>query len=149
MDTLKFSFNRDAKYQTGDVFSPQDLAKLLTQPDVQVQTGSSFQTLYPDVFQKYRLPPVKSDKIVQAWNTNPMQFWQTQVNFAVWCATTGSGVSAKDHLAVGNPLMKALFNFHIYYQIRRILTEIQTPLPQDQAWTLLDNPYDRRAYECI
>ena len=35
----------------------------------------------------------------------------------------------------------------MYYQVRRILDELQAPLPQDQAWALFQNPYDRRAYE--
>ena len=35
----------------------------------------------------------------------------------------------------------------MYYQVRRILDELQAPLPQDQAWDPFHNPYDRRAYE--
>ena len=31
--------------------------------------------------------------------------------------------------------------------MRRILDELQVPLPQDQAWDPFQNPYDRRAYE--
>ena len=45
--------------------------------------------------------------------------------------------------------MRSLYTFHVYYQIRRILDEIQAPLPQDQPWSAFDNPYDRRAYERI
>lgn len=78
-----------------------------------------------------------------------MQFWQNQVNFAVWCATSGCGVSAQDHLSASDPLMRSLYSFHVYYQTRRVLDEIQAPLPQDQAWAAFDNPYDRRAYERI
>lgn len=54
------------------------------------------------------------------------------------------GVLAKDHLITKDPL---LYRFHIYYQMRHILGEIQTPLPQDQAWDAINNPYDRRIYE--
>ena len=116
---------------------------------IQVRSSDGFQTQYPDVFRKYRPPNVNSDKIVQAWNSTPMQFWQNQVNFAIWCATAGCGVSAQDHLSASDKLIRSLYLFHTYYQTRRILDEIQAPLPQDQVWDALNNPYDRRAFERI
>ena len=78
-----------------------------------------------------------------------MQFWQNQLNFAVWCSTAGCGVPLEDHLTANDPLMKSLFRFHAYYQIRRILDEIKAPLPQDRAWDATDNTCDLRAYERI
>jgi hypothetical protein len=159
MNMQAFSFNRDASYQAGAVYPAQVKTGQLIQPSIQVVLDNgtavsegAFEAKYPDVFQKYRLPYVESDKLVQAWNSNPMQFWQNQLNFAVWCAMSGTGVSAEDHLAVGtmlDPLMRAIYSFHVYYQVRRVLAELQTPLPQDQAWSAFDNPYDRRAYERI
>ena len=101
------------------------------------------------MFEKYLLPHVSSDKIVRAWSSNQMQFSQNQINFAAWCATTGCGVLVQDHLAAPDPLMQSLYYFHVYYQMRRILDEMQTPLPQDLAWDAFDNPYDRRVYEQI
>ena len=149
MDTQAFVFNSDAKYQTGGVFSPHLKDTQLTQPNIQVGTAGAFQTQFPNVFQKYRLPNISSDQLVQAWNSHPMQFWQNQMNFAVWCATTGCGISVNDHLGTTDPLMHSLYNFHVYYQVRWILDEIQAPLPQDQVWAAFNNPYDRRAYEQI
>ena len=58
-------------------------------------------------------------------------------------------MSAQDHLAAPDPLMQSLYYFHVYYQMRRILDELQAPLPQDRAWGAFDNPYDRRVYEQI
>ena len=52
-----------------------------------------------------------------------------------------------DHLDIDRPLARLVFRFHTYYQTRRILYELQAPLPQDQAWAPFQNPYDRRAYE--
>jgi len=141
-----FTFNTNAKYRMGGVYD--NIRVSLLTPTIQVSTVGSFQAEFPDVFVKYILPLVSSDQVVQAWNLNPMQFWQNQLNFAVWCATAGCGVSARDHLASEN-LTGALYTFHVYYQVRRILEEIQAPLPQDQAWNAFDNPYDRRAYERI
>jgi hypothetical protein len=152
MDIKSFSFNSGAKYRTGGVFPLlPNIVKQLIHPNIQVQVDQSgaFQTQFLDVFQKYKLPYVTSDLIVVAWNSHFMQFWQNQLNFAVWCATTGCGVSSQDHLSSADPLVSSLYRFHVYYQVRRILKEIQAPLPQDQAWNAFNNPYDRRAYEHI
>lgn len=111
--------------------------------------GSWFNALFPNIFENYLIKGIRSEKVIQSWNSNPMQFWQNQLHFAIWCATTGCGVSMNDHLNVKDPFARAIFRFHAYYQIRRILTEIQAPLPQDRAWSATNNPYDRRGYEKI
>ena len=72
--------------------------------------SGEFTTQFPDIFEKYRMPYLESGKLVQAWNSNPMQFWQSQVNLAVWCATIGCGVSFKDHLEAADPLTKSLIS---------------------------------------
>ena len=96
-----FSYNPNAKYQPSGVYKTKD-------PDIIKQTievkqlsdsGSSFKAKFPDVFDKNMLPYVESDALVRAWNYTPMRFWQNQLNFAVWCATTGCGVSYEDHLS--------------------------------------------------
>ena len=151
---MAFSFNSRAKYPTGatEVLSAAQAAitsDALIKLQIQVRSSDGFQTQYPDVFGKYRPPNVNSDKIVQAWKSTPMQFWQNQVNFAIWCATAGCGVSAQDHLSAPDKLIRSLYLFHTYYQIRKILDEIQAPLPQDQVWDAFNNPYNRRAFERI
>jgi hypothetical protein len=92
-----------------------------------------------------------TDATVQAWANTPMQFWQNQLNFAVWCATAGCGVSFSDHLngpeAHKNPLLQSVYIFHVYYTTRRILNEMSIALPQDGSSNPINNTYDRRAYE--
>ena len=78
-----------------------------------------------------------------------MQFWQNQLNFAIWCATTGCGVSKLDHLRNKDPMIRSVFRFHTYYQIRRILSEMECPLPTDQSWNPLNNGIDMSAFERI
>ena len=96
------------------------------------------------------LPSVESDAIVRAWNYTPMRFWQNQLNFAVWCATTGCGVSYKDHLSGDiSEFAKSMFIFHVYCQIRRILFELKAPLPTAQSWNAFDNSFDAKSYEQI
>ena len=143
-----FTFNSEVKYIAGGNYSRHDF-KDLTKQNILVNTkGDHFEALFPDIFEKYRLT-ITDVKCAHAWSTNPMQFWQTQLNFAVWCATTGCGVSFRYHISSTNNLMRAVYTFHVYYQIRRILTEIGAPLPQDNAWDACNNPYNRRSYERI
>ena len=78
-----------------------------------------------------------------------MQFWQNQLNFAVWCATTGCGVSVEDHLSAADGFLQSFYRFHAYYQIRRILKEVGVPLPYDESWDAVNNSYDREGYERI
>ena len=78
-----------------------------------------------------------------------MDWWQSQLNFAIWCSTTGCGVLVQDHLMATDCMIRSLYRFHMYFQERQILTEMSVPLPQDKAWDPTKNPYDRRAYERI
>ena len=148
---MAFRFNISAKYHPGVQGRTQSLQSPC-KARIQVRINShidSFEVQYPDVFEKYHLPHLSSDLLVNAWSTHSMQFWQNQLNFAVWCATTGCGVSAEDHLTNDDPMMLSVYRFHVYYQVRRILDEMQAPLVQDQAWHATNNPYNRRAYERI
>ena len=148
-----FQFNSDAQYQPGvqaDAKSAPQLieARVQIRASVPGEFDEWFEARYPDVFEKYRLR-VTSDKVVQAWSSSPMKFWQNKVNFAVWCATTGCGVSTEDHINSETPMARSVYRFHVYYQIRRILEEMQVPLPQDDTWDAFDTPYNQKAYERI
>ena len=134
MESTPSRVNSEAKYQPGPQKAAARDVGNLAEGRIQVQSDDPqkwFGVKYPDVFERYRLPSVSSDKLIQAWHSSPMQFWQNQLNFAVWCATAGCGVSLEDHLAAADDLLQSVYRFHVYYQIRRILVEIQAPLPQD------------------
>ena len=110
MNTEAFVFNSSAKYAAWGVFKEkQDLAK--PWHTILVHEDDSFQAYYPDVYEKYLLPLVRSAQVVKAWNINPFQFWQNQVNFAVWCSTSGCGVSIEDHLQANDPMIQSLYRF--------------------------------------
>ena len=155
MDSNPYAFNRDVSYPTCAGFPRNMTCEDLLEAHIQVVVPGKasgrgdFTADVEDIFSKYRLPHISSETVVGLWQTNPMGFWQNQVNFAVWCSTTGCGVSWRDHLDIDRPLARSVFRFHTYYQVCRILDELQVPLPQDQAWDPFQNPYDRRAYERI
>ena len=142
-----FRFNPDADYSKGPAY---DLKSSLSFHKLNVvinAEGETFDVAVPDPFNGYRLPTIRSDAIANLWFSNPRQFYQNQVNFAVWCATTACGVSYANHLNHPHPLTGAVFNFHVYFQIRRILVELGVPLPTDQAFDAYNNPYDKKALE--
>ena len=152
MNAKAFKFNSEAKYNPGlQKTAARDVGNL-RKVRVRVQADDPqkfFKAKYPDIFEHYIMPKSYSDKWLQAWRTTPMQFWQNQLNFAVWCATTGCGVSVEDHLTPDDGFLQSVYRFHVYYQIRRILEEIQASLPYDETWNAMENSYDRKGYEKI
>ena len=70
----------------------------------------------------------------------PMRLWEVQLNFAVHCATSGLGVST-EHLNAKQPLVKALYRFHAYYHVRRILKRMLTPLPGQEGFDKYNNAF--------
>ena len=137
----------------GGVNEPSNNFSLVGQ-DIQVRaTGGgskSFHVRFPNVWDKYKLPKVTEKEVYDNWLSSQMQFWQNQLqlNFAVWCATTGCGVS-KEHLRHKDLMTRSVFRFHTYYQIRRILSEMSCPLPTEDSWNLLNNDINMNAYERI
>ena len=93
-----------------------------------------------DPFDKYKLPHVNSDKIVNSWNSDPLKFYQNQFNFVTWCSTAGCGVS-DEHLTHSNPMIR------IYYQIRRLLKEASCPTSFQNLWNAFENNKDIAAYK--
>ena len=152
MNAKAFKFNSRAKHRPNRYKAPARDVGDLAEGRVQIQHDDPqkcFEAKYPDIFEHYRLPNITSDELVQAWRRTPMQFWQNQLNFAVWCATAGCGVSAEDHLSASNGFLKSSYRFHVYYQKRRILEELKAPLPYEETWDAVNNSYDRGAYERI
>ena len=88
-----------------------------------------------------------------------MGFWQQQLNFALWCATTGCGVSREKMLFPNSGLnlreqLRTFYQFHVYYTTRKILYEMggiqsKNALPDDEGFNEINNPYNVAAYNRI
>ena len=143
-----FKFNEDAEYRIGGVYNPSHEFSLVHQA-ITIKRGKSFDVRLPNIWQSYKLPLVKEAEIYDNWIANQMQFWQNQLNFAVWCATSGCGVSKLDHLKHKDPMIRSVFRFHAYYQIRRILAEMECPLPSDQSFNEMNNIFNKNAFKRI
>jgi len=163
----ELSFKSGAKYTVGQAFSSytsterEQLRQLLVSPDIFVSVSASFCMKYLDIYTSdsyvYVLPSTEGNiNVANQWHNSPLAFWQTQLNFATWCAATGCGVSVHDHLRGhydfapdSRNLSQLIFRFHVYYQTRKILRQISAPLPTDEAWNRYNNTYNHTAYQTV
>ena len=75
---------------------------------------------------------------------NPLSFYQNQFNMAVWCATTGCGISLNDHLNHPIPMVRSVYRFHLCYQIGIIFKQLQIPIPGETIFNEINNKINRR-----
>ena len=102
----------------------------------------TFPARFPNIFVDYPLGQMRvGDKLWTNWNKAPMRLWQTQLNFAVWCASSACGVSSEHLNYTKHPMIRSVYRFHIYYHVRRILKKLQVPLPHETGFNAADNPY--------
>ena len=102
----ELSFKSGEKYTVGQAFADsytsterEQLRQLLIGPDIFVSKSAAFSTKYLDIYAKYVLPATEGNiDVANRWHNAQMDFWQTQLNFATWYATTGCGVSVRDHI---------------------------------------------------
>jgi len=125
--------------------------KLITELDIVVGSGNmSFKSVQRNLFSGYELP-LKDYKKITAYvkETGRIKHYRTQVNFAFWCATSGCGISMpiiglrrpQDTLKLPK-MITDFFGFHVYYQTRRILSEMGSALPQDTGFNWENNTYN-------
>ena len=114
----EFKFNPNASYKSGASYSTKKIN--LVKQDIYVNRYKSFPVSFPDIFQNYQNPTIHTNTPWNTWLNSSFDWWQCQLNFAVWCATTGCGVSYIDHLKDTSTLTNTVYIFHVYYCIARI-----------------------------
>ena len=81
------------------------------------------------------------DKLWKNWHKALLKLWQTQLNYAVFCALSACGVSSAHLNYTKHPMIRSVYHFHVYYHVRRILKKLQVPQPQETSFNAADNPY--------
>ena len=142
-----FKFNPDANYgiptKWDKKINVEDFSKL----KIFVNETDSFQASNLNIFTNYVLS-FFNDESIQKWlGSCDMSFYQNQLNFAVWCASSGCGVSSKDHLNARDNLLASVFKFHFYYQTRKILEEMSCPIPGESIFKTMDNNINMIKYK--
>ena len=137
----------------------QSIADLFNkQVKIYVTPTDYFTTKFRQIFTKTQIKFTQA-KYARKWLAKPdMSFWPQQLNFALWCATTGCGVS-REMLFSNSSLqlsdqVRTFYQFHVYYTTRKILYEMggiqsKNALPDDPAFNQKDNPYDIASYKRI
>jgi hypothetical protein len=108
------AFSNKVEYRT-------EIEKAPTHLTIAVSESDPFKVLVDDIFQNYPLHFNKLKEGRNWWHGCDMKYWQNQLNFAVWCASAGCGVSWEDHLnrpSRSLALILGMFRFHVYFQTR-------------------------------
>ena len=78
----------------------------------QPAVSDSFQVKFPNVFTNYLLGAVRvEDQKFKDWDHYKFTIWQSQLNFAVFCASSACGVSV-EHLNAKEPMIRSIYCFH-------------------------------------
>ena len=148
MDRI-YKYNSDASYKpNGGTY-----LQLITAKDLYIQNitvaehdgshSDSFQVKFPNIFTNYLLGVVRvEDQKFKDWDH---YIWQSQLNFAVFCASSACGVSV-EHLNAKEPMIRSIYRFHVYYHIRRILKILEIPLPYENSFNQYNNPYNHEKF---
>ena len=104
--------------------------------------GLTFPARFPNIFVDYPLGQMRvGDKLRTNWNKALMRLRQTQVNYAVFCASSACEVSSAHLHYTKHPMIRSVYRFHVYYHVRRVLKRLQVPLPHETSFNAADNPY--------
>ena len=140
-----FRYNPKADYQPNggrylQILSCKDLYKQTIV--MSSRTHDTFPARFRNIFVDYPLGQMHvGDKLWMNWNKAPMRLWQTQLNFAVWCASSACGVSSAHLNYTKHPMIRLVYHFLVYYHVRRVLKKLQTPLPRETSFNVADHPY--------
>ena len=137
-----FRYNSKANYQPNGGRYLQILSgKNLYKQTIVVSSKDTFPARFPNIFVDYPLGQMHAgDKLWTHWNKAPLKLWQTQLNFAVFCASSACGVSSTHLSYTKHPMIRSVYRFHLYYHVRRILKKLQVPLPHKTSFNAADNP---------
>ena len=150
MDRI-YRYNSDASYKpNGSTYLQQIGPKDLYIQNITVSEhdkhSESFQIKFPNLFTNYLLGAVRvEDQKFKDWDHYKFTIWQSQLNFAVFCASSDCGVSV-EHLKAKEPMIRSIYRFHVYYHIRRILKILEIPLPYENSFNQFNNPYNHEKY---
>ena len=134
--------------------NPGGFGELFNQKiNIFVSPTEYFVTKFRDIFSKTQISHI-TGKESRSWLSGPkMKYWPQQLNFALWCATTGRGIS-REILHKLSQQLRGFYLFHVYFTVRRILFEMGgiqsfSALPGDPTFNQTENKYDSPSYKRI
>ena len=148
-----FLFNKNVKYNipaiefNKNIIYRNEVENVLINLYIYVSETERFSTKMENIFNCYSINFTDLNEAKLWVQKSNMKYYQNQLNFAIYCSSTGCGISWNDHLNKPSlPLILSLFRFHIYYQTRLILNELECPLPGDKSFNELNNNINYSKY---
>ena len=143
-----FQYNPNANYQPNggqylQILSGKDLYK----QTIVISARDTFPARFLNIFVDYPLGQMKvGGKLWTNWNKAPLKLWQTQLKFVVFCASSACKVSSEHLNYKKHPVIRAVYRFHVYYHVRRVLKRLQVPLPYEASFNVAINPYIKQEF---
>ena len=132
-----------------EIDKPMQIADVLNKElKIYVTPTEFFTTKFREIFKKTQIKFTTAKYGRKCLAGPDLSFWPQQLNFAMWCATTGCGISRNILFPTGylnlSPQVRSFYIFHIYFTVRRILYEIGgiesvSALPDDPTFKQRDN----------
>ena len=117
-----FRYNPKANYQPNrgrylQILSGKDLYKQTIVVSAMENDGVprdqralTFPARFPNIFVDYPLGQMRvGDKLWTNWNKAPLKLWQTQLNYAVFCASSACGVSSAHLNYTKHPMIRSVY----------------------------------------
>ena len=141
--------NQKAKYSPnrGRWIETVKTREIVSPAIVVTSKGLSFKSNYQNVFTDYQIES-GTPHVIEMWKNDPLQLYACCVNFAVFCATSGLGLSL-EHFKSKQPLVASLVRFHTYYHTRKILYQLKVKEPGEKGFDALQTGYDKQAYQAL
>ena len=74
------------------------------------QRALTFPVRFPNIFVDYPLGQMRvGDKLWTNWNKAPLKLWQTQLNYAVFCASPACEVSSAHLNYTKHPMIRSVY----------------------------------------
>ena len=125
-----------------------DIAGSLVNLDIFVTPTKSFRCKMRNIFGK-SMVRFTSGAQANAWLNEPnYKYWPQQLNFSIWCATCGCGISLAE-IGKYPKIVQGFLKFHVYFTVRRVLYELGAPLPDESAFSQTNNVYTKSAFEAL
>ena len=111
-----FRYNPKANYQPKrgrylQILSGKDLYKQTIVVSA-TSHNDTFPARFPNIFVDYPLGQMRvGDKLWTNWNNAPLKLWQTQLNYAVFCASSACGVSSAHLNYTKHPMIRSGLSF--------------------------------------
>ena len=143
-----FRYNPNANYQPNggqylQILSGKDLYK----QTIVVSKNDTFPARFPNIFVDYPLGQMRvGDRLRTNWNKTLLKLWQTQLNSASCCASSACVVSSEHLNYTKLSMIRAVYRFHNYNHVRRVLKRLQVLLPHEASFNAADNPYTKEEF---